>query len=220
MLLSKSETFIRSSLAVLLGVFGGSSVRADLPLRITSRDQSGNLAWTNAIAPGICTIESSGGLNGGWTPARNVFSTESAGSFSSGLEGDYFVRLRSVGGDKTVIAGNGTVSGGGDGFPALQTGLNGPCEVWPVPTGGYLFLLHDGGQLWYMDTASVLHLLVNGGSGTTHNGDGVNFYDPLQLKISEGRSVSMDYNGKHHIMRKQLRLYPAHSLSTNHALNH
>jgi hypothetical protein len=98
-------------------------------------------------------------------------------------------------GSRIQIAGNGTTSGGGDGFPALQTGLDGPRGVWPVPTGGYLFLLHDGSQLWYMDTGNTMRLLMNGASGVTHGGDGEYFYDPSVLKISEGRSVTMDYAG-------------------------
>jgi hypothetical protein len=77
----------------------------------------------------------------------------------------------------------------------LQTGLNGPRGVWPVPTGGYLFLLHDGCQLWYMDSANIMRLLMNGAGGVTHSGDGSYFYNPLQLTISEGRSLAMDYSG-------------------------
>jgi hypothetical protein len=73
--------------------------------------------------------------------------------------------------------------------------LFGPRGVWPVPTGGYLFLLHDGCQLWYMDAANIMHLLVNGAGGKTHGGDGTFFYNPAQFKISEGRSVAMDGAG-------------------------
>ena len=95
------------------------------------------------------------------------------------------------------MAGNGTTSGGGDGFPALQTGLYGPRGVWPLPTGGYLLLLHDGAQLWYVDSAGIMHLLVNGlgGSVFVHGGDGQFFYAPEQFNIGEGRSVAMDYAG-------------------------
>lgn len=38
--------------------------------------------------------------------------------------------------------------------------------------------------------------LAEAKTGTqTHDGDGLFFYDPSQLKISEGRNVSMDYDG-------------------------
>ena len=94
-----------------------------------------------------------------------------------------------------VLAGNGTTNGGGDGFSALATGLNGVRSPWPMPTGGYLLLSHEGCQLWYLDTAGIIHLLLNGSSGLTHSGDSAFFYDPAVPKISEGRSVTMDYDG-------------------------
>ena len=94
----------------------------------------------------------------------------------------------------TVIAGNGQTTGGGDGFPALQTGLEGVRSVWPVPTGGFLLLTHDGCQLWYVDQAGIVRLLLNGAPGRTHSGDGWFFYTPWPA-ISEGRSVTMDYQG-------------------------
>jgi len=142
-----------------------------------------------------------------WTPGAGLqtlasgftelgtFYVETSGSLIVADRGAHYVYRVTAAGVKTIIAGNGTVSGGGDGFPALQTGLYGPRGVWPVPTGGYLFLLHDGSQLWYMDSADIMHLLVNGAGGTTHNGDGYFFYDLSELKISEGRSVAMDYDG-------------------------
>lgn len=142
-----------------------------------------------------------------WTPANGVqtlasgfeelgtFHVESGGNLIVADRGGHCVYRVTPAGDKTVIAGNGTTGGGGDGSLALQTGLNGPRGVWPVPTGGYLFLLHDGCQLWYMDSANIMRLLMSGDGGMTHSGDGSFFYDPLQLMISEGRSVAMDYSG-------------------------
>ncbi len=142
-----------------------------------------------------------------WTPGAGVVTLVSGftelGTLTVERGGDlivcdrgahYVYRVTPLG-TKSIIAGNGTTNGGGDGFPALQTGLNGVRGVWAVPTGGFLFLTHDGSQLWYMDSASTMHLLVNGAGGTTHSGDGSYFYGPAQLKISEGRSVSLDYSG-------------------------
>jgi hypothetical protein len=97
-------------------------------------------------------------------------------------------------GARSALAGNGMSTGGGDGYPALDTGLWGVRGIWPVPTGGYLLLTHDGCQLWYMDAAGIMHLMVNGDRGRTHYGDGMFFYSP-EPKISEGRSVTMDYDG-------------------------
>lgn len=97
-------------------------------------------------------------------------------------------------GVRTTIAGNGLTTGGGDGYPALQTGLYGVRSIWPVPTGGFLLLTHNGCQLWYMDTAGIVHLFLNGARGNTHSGDG-QFYYTAGAAISEGRSVTMDYEG-------------------------
>lgn len=108
--------------------------------------------------------------------------------------GAHYVYRVSPSGAKTILAGNGTTSGGGDGALALATGLNGVRGIYPVPTGGYLLLTHDGCQLWYLDTAGIVRLLLNGWGGNLHAGDGEYFYSP-EPKISEGRSVTMDAAG-------------------------
>jgi hypothetical protein len=142
-----------------------------------------------------------------WTPANGLqtlvsgftelgtFYVETNGSLIVADRGAHMIYRVSADGSRVVLAGNGTTTGGGEGFPALQTGLNGPRGVWPMPTGGYLFLLHDGCQLWYMDSAATMHLLVHGASGVTHSGDDEFFYDPAAAKINEGRSVAMDGAG-------------------------
>jgi sugar lactone lactonase YvrE len=142
-----------------------------------------------------------------WTPSGGLQTLSSGftelGTFYVEPDGNLIVADRGAhrvyrvfpDGSRNSIAGNGSLTGGGDGSTALQTALPGARGVWPVPTGGYLFLLHDGCELWYMDSANIMHLLVAGAGGTTHAGDGKYFYDLSQLKISEGRSVSMDYAG-------------------------
>jgi len=84
-----------------------------------------------------------------------------------------------------------------DGASATATAFYGARGVWPVPTGGYLLLLHDGAQLWYIDAANTARLLVNGigGNVLVQAGDGQFFYAPSQALIGEGRSVTMDYAG-------------------------
>jgi len=67
-------------------------------------------------------------------------------------------------------------------------------SAWSVPTGGYLLLTHDGCQLWYLDGGGTVRLLLHGGRGRTHGGDGQFFYTP-EPTISEGRSVTMAYDG-------------------------
>jgi hypothetical protein len=142
-----------------------------------------------------------------WTPSDGLstlikgftelgtFCVEADGSLTVCDRGGSYVYHVTSSGTQSIVAGNGTASGGGNGYPALQTGLYGVRGVWPVPTGGHLLLCHDGCQLWYLDTADTNYILLNGATGTTHSGDGAFFYDPSALKISEGRSVTMDADG-------------------------
>jgi len=144
-----------------------------------------------------------------WTPLNGLqtfasdftelgcFCVEASGSLIVADRGAHHVYRVFADGSRTIIAGNGTTTGGGDGFAALQTGLYGPRGVWPVPTGGYLLLLHDGAQLWYVDGSNTMHLLINGvgGNGFVHGGDGQHFYAPDQYNIGEGRSVALDFAG-------------------------
>jgi hypothetical protein len=93
-----------------------------------------------------------------------------------------------------VLAGNGDTFGGGDGFPALETGLPGVRGVWPVPSGGYFLATHAGSQVWYLDPQGIIHLFLDGSTGGAHSGDGEYFYLP-GAKVSEIRSVTLDYEG-------------------------
>jgi hypothetical protein len=140
-----------------------------------------------------------------WTPSKGLTTvasgfTELGTLYVEGTNilvcdrGAHYAYRVTPSGNTTVIAGNGSTTGGGDGFPATDTGLYGVRSVWPVPTGGYLLLTHDGCQLWYLDTTGIIHLLLNGARGRTHSGDGWFFYTPYPA-ISEGRNVSMDYDG-------------------------
>ncbi|MFK8000456.1 MAG: hypothetical protein AB8H86_12725 [Polyangiales bacterium] len=96
-------------------------------------------------------------------------------------------------GTRTVIAGNGTTDGGGDGMPALETGLDEVRGIWFHPEGGALLATHDGSQIWYLDVAGYVHLMVDGDKGE-HSGDGEPYDSPGE-KISEARAVTMDGAG-------------------------
>ncbi len=99
-------------------------------------------------------------------------------------------------GNKTPIAGNGTAGGGGDGQPALETGLNEVRGIWFLPNHGYLLCTHRGSQVWYVDPDGIIHLFIQGARGDGfHAGDGTWFYDPSQPRVSECRAVTMDYEG-------------------------
>jgi hypothetical protein len=108
--------------------------------------------------------------------------------------GDNRVFRLSKSGNKTVIAGNGKTSGGGDGQAALDTGLAGVRGVWFLPTGGYLLATHEGSQIWYVDSQGVIHLFVDG-SPWAHDGDG-QYFRTSGPKISEVRAVTMDRFGR------------------------
>ena len=94
------------------------------------------------------------------------------------------------------IAGNGTQTGGGDGFPALETGLILPRSVWFIPNGGFFIGEHDpGNRVWYVDPAGIIHPWMNGSSSanTFGIGDGQWFYaNPNQAKVSRVRVVNTD----------------------------
>jgi len=138
----------------------------------------------------------SGGLKtlaSGFTELGDLY-VETSGNILVCDRGAHYVYRVTANGYKTVLAGNGTTAGGGDGCAGTATGLNGPRGIWPVPTGGFLILTHDGCQLWCLDAGGTLHLLLNGAGGRTHDGDGSFFFTP-EPKISEGRSVTMGYDG-------------------------
>lgn len=98
-------------------------------------------------------------------------------------------------GEREVIAGNGLTFGGGDGSPALETGLEEVRGVWRLETGAILLATHQGSQVWFLDTGGIIHLLVDGArSDGTHGGDGELLSTP-GLKVSEVRSVTLTPQG-------------------------
>lgn len=98
-------------------------------------------------------------------------------------------------GNRTVIAGNGTTAGGGDGQLATGTALNEVRAVWFLPTGAFFVATHRGSQVWYVDTAGFIHLFLNGIRNGFPAGDGTWFYNPFQARVSEVRAVTVDYDG-------------------------
>lgn len=104
-------------------------------------------------------------------------------------------RISKDGKTKEIIAGNGSQNGGGDGYLATQTGLNGVRGVWFLDDNSYFVATHEGSQIWYIDVLGNIHLFLDGKDGDRyHSGDGENYKTP-GFKISEPRSVSMDNKG-------------------------
>ena len=98
-------------------------------------------------------------------------------------------------GNKTVIAGNGSTVGGGDGYPALETAFYGVRGVWFLEDNTCFLATHEGSQIWYIDADGISHLFLNGLEGDEyHSGDGEHYQSP-GYKISEARSVTVDYEG-------------------------
>ncbi len=97
-------------------------------------------------------------------------------------------------GQKTVVAGTGGTKGGGDGQPATKTAIYEVRGVWIHPEGGYFLATHAGSQVWYVDPDGYIHLFLNGAKTHVHSGDGKPYNSP-GFKISEPRSISMDFEG-------------------------
>lgn len=142
-----------------------------------------------------------------WTPAGGVIDLATGfaqlgnlivdpwGSLVVTDRGAHRVYRLSSSGARTVIAGNGLTTGGGDGQLAINTALNEVRGVWFLPTGAFLLATHRGSQVWYVDTAGYIHLLLNGDRFGAHAGDGTWFYQPDQARVSECRAVTMDPAG-------------------------
>jgi sugar lactone lactonase YvrE len=133
-------------------------------------------------------------LNGSFNELGNIV-VDRNGNVIATDRGDHSVwRVNPVSGSRVRIAGNRTTTGGGDGFPALQTGLAEVRGVWYLPNNGYLLATHQGSRIWYVDPAGIIHLFLDGAVGGYHAGDGEWFYSP-GFKVSEVRSVTMDRLG-------------------------
>ncbi len=145
----------------------------------------------------------SGGVSlvrGGFLDLGNILGDDRTGDLYITDRDAHSVYRLSPEGVLTRIAGNGTTSGGGDGFPATQTGLNRPRTIQFLPNGGYVIAEHSpGNRVWYIDPAGIIHLWLNGssnGAATKHVGDGEWFYANRQTaKVSKVRAVTMDRLG-------------------------
>lgn len=100
-------------------------------------------------------------------------------------------------GSRVLIAGNGLASGGGDGAPAVSTGLDQVRSVAFDDHGGFFLCTHEGGDVWYVDRDGIIHLLITGeGRGNNVEGDGLPVSQGrFSPKISEPRAVSLAPNG-------------------------
>jgi hypothetical protein len=150
---------------------------------------------------------SSGTVVKRWTPAGGVVNFVSGfsqlGNLAIDPTGSLVVtdrnanRVYRVGSDgsRTVIAGNGSTSGGGDGQFATATGLSQVRAVWFLPTGAFFVGTDSGAQVWYVDTDGIIHLFLNGTGSNAHAGDGTWFYQPNEARTGPIRGITSDING-------------------------
>ena len=145
-----------------------------------------------------------------WTPKKgdSSFATgfNDLGNFDLDVNGELVVTDRGANlvqripktGIPVTIAGNGLTTGGGDGAPALSTGLSGVRGICFLPNNGYLLATDEGSQIWYVDPSGIIHLFLDGvrsiGGNFPHGGDGQYFRAP-GYKMSQGRSVTLAPNG-------------------------
>ena len=74
-----------------------SSIHSQGAPQITAFDRSGRLSWTNAIVPGVCTVEVAAVANSNWLPLQNVYSLTSTGQVTVPVDvTNKLFRLRSV----------------------------------------------------------------------------------------------------------------------------
>jgi hypothetical protein len=98
-------------------------------------------------------------------------------------------------GTKTIIAGNGSTSGGGDGFPATSTGLNRVRGIACLPNGGFFLATQKGAHIWYVDTDGIIHKMMDcATSGNVNTGNGESYSTP-GIKMSEPRAITIAPNG-------------------------
>lgn len=142
-----------------------------------------------------------------WTPSEGIITFATGFSQLGNLvidpKGELVVTDRSANlvyrvsedGSKTVIAGNGQNSGGGNGYKATETSVYGVRGVWFLPDNSYFLATHEGSQIWYVDNEGIIYLFLEGKEGDEyHTGDGDNFRT-AGYKISEARSISVDFQG-------------------------
>ncbi len=100
-------------------------------------------------------------------------------------------------GSLTTVAGNGNlVTGYVEGLPATQTALDQVRGIAFFPDGSYLLATHKGGDIVFVDTTGITHLLVAGkGSKDVFTGEG--FSTPITSfdVISQPRAVTITPGG-------------------------
>ncbi|MDB6151145.1 MAG: hypothetical protein JWQ44_2593 [Chthoniobacter sp.] len=134
-------------------------------------------------------------LASGFTSLGNITVDPNGAVIVTEDVGNRVYRIHPVNGTRTLIAGNGTTSGGGDGLAAVDTGLNRVRGVACLPNGGIFLVTQKGAHIWYVDTAGIIHKVMDcAPTGTLNAGNNEPFTTP-GIKMSEPRSVALAPNG-------------------------
>lgn len=134
-------------------------------------------------------------LSAGFSQLGNFIVRNNGEIIATDRNANLVYRVDSSTGEKEIIAGNGSTSGGGDGEAGVDTGLNQVRGVWEFQdTGGLFLATQTGSQVWYLDTEGTIHLMVDGSPNHSHSGDGEHFTTEGQ-KVSNIRSVTQDRQG-------------------------
>lgn len=169
---------------------------------------TGRGLWVDGADGAERVLFSSGTVVKQWTAATGltVFASgfvslgniamDASGRLLVSDRGGHRVYAVSTSGTKTPIAGSGAPGAGVSGAAALTTALEGVRAVWPAHPddgGGFFAGTHEGCQLWFIDSAGLAHLFVDG-ARNVHGGDGEPYNSPGK-KLSELRSVTLDAAG-------------------------
>lgn len=138
-------------------------------------------------------------FSGGFTSLGNITVDHTGAVIVTEDVGNRVFRL-DANGVQTVIAGNGSTSGGGDGLPALQTGLNRVRGVACLPSGGYFLATQKGSHLWFVDTTGIIHKMIDcspSGNPVYNAGNGLHWSTtvPEFYKMNEPRAITVAPNG-------------------------
>lgn len=154
-------------------------------------------AWRDTTGTSLRRWTPAGGIElvtGGFATMGNITVDHTGRPIVTEDTGNRVFRIESNG-SATVIAGNGNTSGGGDGLPAVLTGLNRVRGVACLPSGGFFLATQKGSHIWYVDTGGIIHKMMDcAASGTINAGNGV-AYDVPGVKMSEPRAITISPNG-------------------------
>ncbi|MGI9244516.1 MAG: hypothetical protein ACR2RV_27190 [Verrucomicrobiales bacterium] len=104
-------------------------------------------------------------------------------------------RLAADGSSKTIIAGTGNETGGGEGQLATASALDQVRGIAFRPDGSFFVCTHKGEHaVWFVDTAGLIWKFIDG-ANNNHSGDGFPVCDRRQNMISEPRAVTIAPNG-------------------------